>query len=117
MRKREGAARTAAARKPEDSLQTLRATRFRAQAQMMAALTDHPVLVGTGRENAVGALLHELLPRRFEVLTGIIAQLDDAGEPVREGPRPTSSSRTRSTSPSGCARALRPSWSPTPCAR
>lgn len=69
----------------EASLQALLAARFRAQAQMVAALTDHPVLVGTGRENAVGALLHELLPRRFEVLSGIIAQLDDKGRPKRAG--------------------------------
>jgi len=67
----------------EDSLQALLATCFRAHAQMMAALTDHPVLVGSGRENAVGALPKELLPRRYGVLTGIVAQLGDAGEPVR----------------------------------
>lgn len=85
MKRREGATRTVSARRPEDSLQALLATRFRAQAQMMAALTDHPVLIGSGRENAVGALLQELLPRRFEVLTGIVAQLGDAGEPVRAG--------------------------------
>ncbi len=73
----------AATRTVENSLQALLAARFRAQAQMVAALTDHPVLVGTGRESAVGALLQELLPRRFEVLTGIIAQLDEAGRPRR----------------------------------
>lgn len=72
-----------AARSIENSLQALLATRFRAQAQMVAALTDHPVLVGTGRENAVGALLQELLPRRFEVLSGIIAQHDEQGRPRR----------------------------------
>ncbi|MFO0603039.1 MAG: DUF6602 domain-containing protein [Polyangiales bacterium] len=74
-----------AVRPVENSLQALLAARFHAQAQMIAALTDHPVLVGTGRENAVGALLQELLPRRFEVLTGVIAQLDDKGRPRRAG--------------------------------
>lgn len=73
----------AATRTVENSLQALLAARFRAQAQMVAALTDHPVLVGTGRESAVGALLQELLPRRFEVLTGVVAQLDAAGAPRR----------------------------------
>lgn len=69
----------------ETSLQALLAARFQTQAQMVAALTDHPVLVGTGRENAVGALLQEFLPRRFEVLSGIIAQLDGDGRPRRAG--------------------------------
>jgi hypothetical protein len=77
--------RSVATRTVENSLQALLAARFRTQAQMVAALTDHPVLVGTGRENAVGALLQELLPRRFEVLSGIIAQLDDDGRPRRAG--------------------------------
>lgn len=75
--------RGVATRPIENSLQALLAARFRAQAQMVAALTDHPVLVGTGRESAVGALLQELLPRRFEVLTGVVAQLDENGAPRR----------------------------------
>jgi hypothetical protein len=73
----------AATRTVENSLQALLAARFRAQAPMVAALTDHPVLVGTGRESAVGALLQDLLPRRFDVRTGVVAQLDDAGGPRR----------------------------------
>ncbi len=73
----------AATRPIETSLQALLSARFRAQAQMVAALTDHPVLVGTGRESAIGALLSELLPRRFEVLTGVVAQLDESGMPRR----------------------------------
>lgn len=72
-------------RTTDDSLQALLSARFRAQAQMIAALTDHPVLIGTGRESAFGALLQELLPRRFEVLTGVVAQLDEKGRPRRTG--------------------------------
>lgn len=55
--------------------------RLRAQADLLTALTDHPTLVGTGREHALAALLREVAPRRLEILTGVIASVDDAGQP------------------------------------
>jgi len=41
-----------------------------AQANLLAALTAHPTLVGYGREQALTGLLRDLIPRRFEVLSG-----------------------------------------------
>lgn len=40
---------------------------------MFASLASHRTVTGTGRERALAALLRELLPRRYEVLSGAIA--------------------------------------------
>lgn len=55
--------------------------RLKAQASLLRSLTGHPTLVGTGRESAFRQLLHELVPRRYEVLEGTIA--GDAGARAR----------------------------------
>jgi hypothetical protein len=55
--------------------------RLKAQANLLRSLTGHPTLVGTGRENAFRQLLHELVPRRYEILEGTIA--GDAGARAR----------------------------------
>lgn len=55
--------------------------RLKAQASLLRSLTGHPTLVGTGRESAFRQLLHELVPRRYEILEGTIA--GDAGARAR----------------------------------
>ena len=55
--------------------------RLKAQANLLRSLTGHPTLVGTGRESAFRQLLHELVPRRYEILEGTIA--GDAGARAR----------------------------------
>ncbi|HWU89499.1 MAG TPA: DUF6602 domain-containing protein [Kofleriaceae bacterium] len=47
--------------------------RLKAQASLLQSLTGHPTLVGNGRESAFRQLLHDLVPRRYEVLEGTIA--------------------------------------------
>lgn len=56
-----------------ESFTELLVQRLQAQANLLRSLTGHPTLVGTGRENAFRQLLHELVPRRYEVLEGTIA--------------------------------------------
>jgi hypothetical protein len=51
--------------------------RLKAQASLLRSLTGHPTLVGTGRESAFRQLLHELVPRRYEVLEGTIGRTKD----------------------------------------
>lgn len=46
--------------------------RMLAQANLVAALSDHPTLVGSSRERALAELLRELIPRRYEVLSGTV---------------------------------------------
>jgi hypothetical protein len=55
-----------------------------AQANLLGALTGHPSLVGGGRERALVDLLRELVPRRYEVLTGTVLPRDASGEPSPE---------------------------------
>jgi hypothetical protein len=54
-----------------------------AQADLFASLTAHPALVGTGRENALADLLRQFMPRRFEILGGTVAVVDDDQRPIR----------------------------------
>ncbi|WP_437993633.1 DUF6602 domain-containing protein [Sorangium sp. So ce145] len=63
------------------NLAELLRNRLRAQADLFAALTNHPTVVGSGREHALAELLREVVPRRLEVLTGAIARVDDQGQP------------------------------------
>ena len=51
--------------------------RLVAQAELFAALSSHTTVTGTGRERALADLLREVLPRRVEVLSGVIARMDD----------------------------------------
>jgi Domain of unknown function (DUF6602) len=46
--------------------------RLVAQAKVFASASSHRTVTGTGRENALADLLREVLPRRFEVLSGVI---------------------------------------------
>jgi len=57
--------------------------RLKAQADLFAALTSHPTLVGTGRENALAELFRQFMPRRFEILEGTVAILDASQRPTR----------------------------------
>ena len=59
--------------------------RMLAQANLVAALSDHPTLVGSGRERALAELLRELIPRRYEVLTGTV--LLDGGKGHTRSPQ------------------------------
>jgi hypothetical protein len=65
------------------ALSDLLRQRLQAQAGLFAALTSHPTLIGSGREGALGELLRQFIPRRFEVLSGTVAIVDSAGQPVR----------------------------------
>lgn len=70
--------------KPDDnSLSSLLRRRMQAQADLFAAVTSHPTLIGSGREDALGDLLRQLLPRRFELLSGTVAIFDAQGIPER----------------------------------
>ncbi len=51
--------------------------RLVAQAELFAALSSHTTITGTGRERALADLLREVLPRRVEVLSGVVARMDD----------------------------------------
>jgi hypothetical protein len=57
--------------------------RLRAQADLFAALTSHPTLIGAGRENALAELLRQFMPRRFEILQGTVAIVDEDQRPMR----------------------------------
>jgi hypothetical protein len=67
----------------DDSLAALLRRRMQAQADMFAAVTSHPTLIGSGREEALAELLRQLLPRRLELLSGTIAIFDAEGIPER----------------------------------
>lgn len=56
---------------------------MRAQADLFAALTAHPTLVGDGRQEALAELLRQVMPGRFEVLSGTVAVLDDDQQAMR----------------------------------
>jgi hypothetical protein len=51
--------------------------RLVAQAELFAALSSHTTITGTGRERALADLLREVLPRRVEVLSGVVARMDE----------------------------------------
>lgn len=51
--------------------------RLVAQAELFAALSSHTTITGTGRARALADLLREVLPRRVEVLSGVVARTDD----------------------------------------
>lgn len=57
--------------------------RLRAQADLFAALTSHPTLIGAGREDALAELLRQFMPRRFEILQGTVAIVDEDQRPMR----------------------------------
>jgi hypothetical protein len=57
--------------------------RLRSQAELLKSLTQHPTLVGSGREGAFRDLVRELLPRRIEVLEGTVAGPVNADGPTR----------------------------------
>lgn len=61
----------------ETGLTHLLRRRLKAQADMFAALTSHPTLIGTGREDALAELLRQFMPRRFEILQGTVAVVDE----------------------------------------
>jgi hypothetical protein len=66
-----------------DSLAALLRDRMRAQADLFFALTSHPTLVGSGREGALSEVIRQLIPRRFEVLSGTIALTNELGQPKK----------------------------------
>jgi hypothetical protein len=57
--------------------------RLKAQADLFAALTSHPTLIGAGREDALAELLRQFMPRRFEILQGTVAIVDAEQRPTR----------------------------------
>jgi hypothetical protein len=67
----------------EAELSQLLWRRMRAQADLFAALTAHPTLVGEGRQEAFAEVLRQLMPRRLEVLSGTIALLDGDQQAMR----------------------------------
>lgn len=67
----------------ETGLTHLLHRRLKAQADMFAALTSHPTLIGTGREDALAELLRQFMPRRFEILQGTVAVVDEDDHPMR----------------------------------
>ncbi len=56
--------------------------RLVAQAELFAGLSAHTTVTGTGRERALADLLREVLPRRLEVLSGVVARMD-GGAPAK----------------------------------
>jgi hypothetical protein len=64
-----------------DFAQALR-QRLVAQAELFAALSSHTATTGAGRERALADLLREVLPRRVEVLSGVVARTD-GGTPAK----------------------------------
>lgn len=56
--------------------------RLVAQAEIFAALSSHTTITGAGRERALADLLREVLPRRVEVLSGVVARTD-TGAPAK----------------------------------
>lgn len=51
--------------------------RLLAQAELFASLSSHTTITGTGRERALADLLREVVPRRVEVLSGVVAHMGD----------------------------------------
>jgi hypothetical protein len=68
---------------PRPDYSQLLRRRLRAQADLFAALTSHPTLIGTGREDALADLLRQFMPRRFEILQGTVALVDADRRPTR----------------------------------
>ena len=60
--------------------------RVRSRADLVGSFTTHKTLTGIGRERSLLDLLREMLPRRFEALTGVIARFDSA-KSARKGAR------------------------------
>ncbi|HEU4412874.1 MAG TPA: DUF6602 domain-containing protein [Polyangiaceae bacterium] len=56
--------------------------RLVAQAGLFAALSSHKTVTGAGRERALADLLREVLPRRVEILSGVVARMD-GGKPAK----------------------------------
>ncbi len=56
--------------------------RVRAQATLIGAFTTHRTLTGGARERAIVQVLREMLPRRFEALTGAVAAFGPDGQLV-----------------------------------
>lgn len=54
--------------------------RVRAQATLIGAFTTHRTLTGSARERAIVQVLREMLPRRFEALTGTVAAFGPDGQ-------------------------------------
>lgn len=67
----------------DSGLPQLLRRRLKAQADLFASLTQHPTLIGTGREAALAELFRQFMPRRFEILEGTVAILDADRRPVR----------------------------------
>lgn len=67
----------------DSGLPQLLRRRLKAQADLFAALTSHPTLIGTGREDALAELVRQFMPRRFEVLEGTVAIVDTHQRPTR----------------------------------
>lgn len=57
--------------------------RLVAQAAVFAALSSHKTITGAGRERALVDLLREVLPRRVEILSGVVARMNDGGMPAK----------------------------------
>ncbi|MCU0685443.1 MAG: hypothetical protein MUF34_24920 [Polyangiaceae bacterium] len=57
--------------------------RLVAQAELFAALSSHTTITGAGRERALADLLREVLPRRVEILSGVVARVDESGVPAK----------------------------------
>ena len=64
-------------------LPSLLRQRLKAQADLFAALTSHPTLIGSGREDALSELFRQFMPRRFEILSGTVAIVGTDGRPSR----------------------------------
>lgn len=57
--------------------------RLESLAHEWSQMTAHPVLVGSAREKALATLIRDLIPRRYEVLDGTIALVDENDAPVK----------------------------------
>jgi len=73
---------TPAAQK-DPGLAALLRQRLKAQAELFVALTSHPTLIGSGREDALSELFRQFMPRRFEILSGAVAIVGADGRPTR----------------------------------
>jgi len=52
---------------------------IRAKAELFALLTSHTTITGAGRENALREFVGDLIPRRYEALTGTLAPAPQSG--------------------------------------
>lgn len=69
--------------KPDTPLPQLLHQRLRAQAELFYALTSHPTLIGSGREDALAELFRQFMPRRYEILSGTVAVTTADRQPSR----------------------------------